>query len=202
MDHFQYITILVSLVVGLGIADLLQSAYRLFQGHHRVRFHWLALAWAAVVFLRVTFFYWDFYRLRLDDSWAAFPAFLYLLATPVLLFLASRNALPDALPDTLPGSLGSAEGADTAKTLDLEAYYFDRPRGFFVVLALSALSQAGITFFIGISFLNLRALVFMAEVVVFAALAWSRSPRLHAAATVAVLAETVAFVFVVQPPLE
>lgn len=202
MERFQYLTILVSLVVGLGVADLLQSAYRLFQGHRRVRFHWLALAWAAVVFLRVAFFYWDFYRLGLDDSWAAFPAFLYLLATPVLLFLASRNALPDALPDTVPGSLGSAEDAATAKTLDLEAYYFDRPRGFFVVLALSALVQFGITFFLGISVLNLRAVVFLAEVAVFAALAWSRSPRLHAALTALVLAETLWFAFVVQPPLE
>ena len=202
MERVQYLTILVSLVIGLGVADLLQSAYRLFQGHRRVRFHWLALAWAAIVFLRVAFFYWDFYRVGLAEAWAAFPAFLYLLATPVLLFLASRNALPDTLPDTLPGSLGAPEAPGTAKTLDLEAYYFERPRGFFVVLALSALSQAGITFFLGIGFLHLRPLVFLTEVAVFAALAWSRDRRLHAALTVAVLAETLWFAFVVQPLLE
>ena len=111
-SSFDYLTILISLILGLGIADLLQSAYRLFQGHTHVRFHWLALTWAVVVFLKGTFFYWDFYVLRQNSSWASFPAFLYLLSVPILLFLASRNALPDAVPDTLPR---------TTRPLDLKA---------------------------------------------------------------------------------
>lgn len=160
-SQFDYLTIFVSLILGLGVADLLQSGYRLVQVHEHVRFDWLSPAWAVVVFLRVTFFFWDFYAFGHHAVWASFPAFLYLLASPVLLFLAACNVLPDALPEAYSGE----------SRLDLRAYYFERPRGFFAILALLSLSDFGIAALLGAPLTDLRPLIFLAEVPLFAALA-------------------------------
>ncbi len=187
--QFEYITIFVSLVLGLGVADLLQSAYRLVQEHRHVRFHWLSPVWAVIVFLRVTFFYWDFYAFGHSTVWASFPSFLFLLTSPVLLFIAACNVLPDALP----------EGDQTP--LDLRDYFFERPRGFFGVLMLFSVSSFGIAILLGAPLLDVRPVMFLLEVPLFGVLAWSRNPTFHSVAALILLATTIAYVFVVQGAL-
>ena len=76
-----------------------------------------------------------------------------------------------------------------------------------MILALSSLAQTGITLFLNPDLFlaparaGYRPPLFLAEVVVFAVLAWTKSPRFHAVATVAVLVVTLVFVFVIQSPL-
>ncbi len=189
--QFEYLTILVSLILGLGVADLLQSAYRLVQMHDHVRFDWVSPVWAVIVFLRTGFFFWDFYAFGHAAVWGSFPAFLYLLTSPILLFLAACNVLPDALP----------ESYDARDRFDLRAYYFDRPRGFFAILTLLSISDLGIALLLGAPLLDVRPILFMAEMPLFAALAWSRNVAFHKTATLTLLVITLFSVFVVQGKL-
>lgn len=104
-------------ILGLGLADLLQSAYRLTQARGRIRLHWLSLVWALVVFALVMVFYWTFFHAGQSAPWSNLVAFIFLSIAPVILFLTSANALLDELPE---------DGG-----LDLERFYFERPRWVF-----------------------------------------------------------------------
>ena len=121
MTQLEYLTTLISIIIGLGLADLLESAYRLTKARSRIRFHWLPLSWGFMVFIIVIIFFWTFFRVGQLALWQNMFAFIFMLVAPILLFLASANALPDEVPP---------EGV-----LDLEHFYFDRPRGFFLLLA-------------------------------------------------------------------
>jgi hypothetical protein len=181
MSRFEYFTTFVSIIISLGLADLLQSAYRLVQCRDRVRFHWLPVAWGLLVLLLVALYYWRFYEFGQQDVWRNFFVFAFLLTGPVLLFLISANALPDDMPDN--------------EVLDLERFYFERPRGFFLLLAafmLQALLRALIS---GEPFLSGRPLILTAVLALFPLLAWSRNARLHTLVTLA--CAVLLFIFIV-----
>ena len=46
MTPFEHLAVLISLVLGLAIAQLLTTAHRLVLARERVRFYWLPLTWA------------------------------------------------------------------------------------------------------------------------------------------------------------
>lgn len=180
MSRFEYLTTFVSIILSLGLADLLESFYRLVQCRDRVRFHWLPVTWGLMVLLLVALYFWRFYEFGQYDIWRNFFAFVFLLSGPILLFLISANALPDEMPDD--------------EVLDLERFYFDRPRGFFLLLAafmLQALLRALIN---GEPVLSGRPVLLSVALLLFPLLAWSRSRRLHALVTLALIA--VFFVFI------
>ncbi len=180
MTRFEYLTTFVSIILGLGVADLLQSAYHLVQERDHVRFHWLPLAWALIVLLQVTLFFWSFYEFGQHDVWRYFPPFVFLLMGPVLLFLASANALPDSVPK--------------GEAFDLERFYFDRPRGFFLILAAYMGCVLINSLLVGEAFLAGRQLIILIGALLFLGMAWKREHRYHVVATLLVSALFAAFV--------
>ena len=53
MSQIEYLIPLVSIIVGLGLADLIQSFRELVRPNRAVRWHWLPVLWSAIVFLLV-----------------------------------------------------------------------------------------------------------------------------------------------------
>jgi hypothetical protein len=51
MDAFGYLSVLLSIILGLGLTQLLTAIGRLIRHRDRVRVHWLPLLWAAVLLL-------------------------------------------------------------------------------------------------------------------------------------------------------
>ena len=49
MTPFEHLAVLISIVLGLGLTQLLLSAHRLVQARGRVRFYWLRTAVTLVV---------------------------------------------------------------------------------------------------------------------------------------------------------
>lgn len=74
MSVFEFYTVLLSFVVSLGVASLLNTASRLIQDAGRVKFSWPYLLWMIVVFnLMITFWikswsYHDIFELRLTHA--------------------------------------------------------------------------------------------------------------------------------------
>ena len=74
MTSFEYFTVLLSFVVSLGVANLLQTIVRLIQEHERVHFSLTYALWAAAIFnLQVTFWFkaWTYHEqfaLRTETS--------------------------------------------------------------------------------------------------------------------------------------
>ena len=126
MDDFGYLSILISIVLGLGITNLLAGLAILIKRRHRVRFFWPAAVWMATVFLIHVQTWWAMFGLRSVMRWS-FGAFLIVLLQPVLLFVMAALIAPDL--------------ADSLEALDLHRAYFRQARWFFGALLLALLAS-------------------------------------------------------------
>lgn len=74
MTSFEFFTVLLSFVVSIGVAHLLQTVARLIQEHDRVRFSLVWALWAAAIFnLQIVFWlrswtYHEHFTLRTETS--------------------------------------------------------------------------------------------------------------------------------------
>lgn len=91
---------LISIVLGLGLTELLLTFYRLVQARRRVVWDPLPLAWALLMLIAVVNYWWGI-RARTAvaeaDSWTA-GVFMLIMVSPVFLFLACAAALPRIEP--------------------------------------------------------------------------------------------------------
>ena len=96
MDIATHSVTLISIVIGLGLAEMFGNFYRLIRNRIRVRWDYLPLAWAATLFFLILNYWWALF-LGLDGSRNAHTAgeFGLILASPILLFLATATVLPD-----------------------------------------------------------------------------------------------------------
>ncbi len=108
MTPFEYILPLISVLVGLAIADLAVSLHRLLRARSRVQWDWLPLATALAAVLAVLEVWWNLFAVREEAYFTTLGGFLLFGAQLVVLFVLNASALPDDVPE---------EG------LDLRAFY-------------------------------------------------------------------------------
>jgi hypothetical protein len=118
MDTFSYLSVLISIVLGLGITNLLGGVATLLRRRADVRMFWPLPIWLVTLFLIHVQTWWTMFGLRRVDRWS-FGAFLIVLMQPVLLYLMTALIIPRR----------AATGA-----LDLEADFFREKRAFFACL--------------------------------------------------------------------
>lgn len=94
MSQFEYLSVLVSIIIGLGLSHLLSSAARLIQLRHRARLYVPALCWMALLFLAHIQIWWVAFERRTDPRWNFFSFLLYLLI-PITVFVLSYLIIPD-----------------------------------------------------------------------------------------------------------
>ena len=155
MDPFEYLSVLVSIIIGLGLSHLLASAARLIQMRSRVRFHAPALLWMVLLFLLQVQIWWAAFGDRGEEVWNFFD-FLSFLLIPVVAYLLTYLLVPDLetesaidlgasyhrnrgwffglLAVVVVVSLGRDLLEDGRAALDLDALF----RGFFLALALAS----------------------------------------------------------------
>jgi hypothetical protein len=92
---------LVSIIIGLGIADLLVNLHRLIHARKQVEWDALPLVWATIALLWL-FNYWWAVGAGLDGSRNARVVghYVVLAVLPILLFLMSASVLPRAIPES------------------------------------------------------------------------------------------------------
>ena len=183
MDVFSHLSVLISIILGLGLSHLLSRVGELFQARAMhggaVRIYWVQMAWVLVVFIAHVQLWWAlfFWTERLES--ASYFDFILVLLGPVTLFLASRIVLPD-LEDN--------------PTVDLRQYFHAIRPWFFTVLALYPLVAAITEFALEdwsprpsrLMQLGLSVLLFPAAVI--------RSEGFHRTLVIAILAMSVLFI--------
>jgi len=127
MSQIEYLIPLVSIIVGLGLADLIQSFRELVRPNRAVRWHWLPVLWATIVLLLVLRIWWTSFGVLQEAAFGRVLVFLPYLLDFLGLYLACSFALPD--PDWTPGprtaGSSSEQGSERPPdVLDLEAFYF------------------------------------------------------------------------------
>jgi uncharacterized membrane protein YhaH (DUF805 family) len=101
MGKFEYLSVLVSIIVGLAITQLLSGIARLIQLRARIRMHGTTLCWMASLFLINVQVWWVGFERRANQHWDFFFFLLYLLI-PILVFLLSYLVLPDLGDEDAP----------------------------------------------------------------------------------------------------
>ena len=105
----EFILAFASIIIGLGLSDLLLSFHRLLGAARRVKWDWLTLAFAALMILfsvALWWMSWEWYHHVTRTDLAAFlPRLLFLC----LSFLLMAAALPDEVP---------------ANSIDLREFYW------------------------------------------------------------------------------
>jgi hypothetical protein len=117
MEEFGYLSILISIALGLAQAKLLNGVAALIRARDRTKIYWPALAWMALLFLVTVQMWWQMFSLRSVVHWH-FGAFLVVMTQPVLLFLLTAIIVPNIV-DGSP--------------IDLRASFFRERRWFFGV---------------------------------------------------------------------
>lgn len=96
MDVATHSVTLISIIIGLGLTEMFGNLHRLIRDRTRVRWDYLPIAWATVLFFLILNYWWALF-LRLDGSQQATTVaeLGLVLASPILLFLASATVLPN-----------------------------------------------------------------------------------------------------------
>ena len=96
MDTFEFISVALSFVLGLGVTHLLSSAVRVFVARKRMRIDWIPLVWAFCVFATLIQYWWAIFELSELEEWPL-SHFLFFLGMALLLFVAGALVLPSWL---------------------------------------------------------------------------------------------------------
>jgi hypothetical protein len=119
MAPFEYISLLTSIVLAIGITRILTGIGKIVQLRGTLRIYWVHLLWSMNVFLWLLLNWWILFRWHSYEGWTFF-LFLFVLVSPVVAFLLSVVLLPEPL-----------EGGT-----DLKKLFFANQRWFFTLAAL------------------------------------------------------------------
>lgn len=98
MDPLSHLFVLTSIIVGLGIAELLGGTARLIQLRHTAKPDWVHLIWIFNVFILFLINWWMALRWEGEQVWT-FYQFFFLLLYPTLLYLQSVLLFTRDIPD-------------------------------------------------------------------------------------------------------
>ena len=93
MSLFEFLMVLVSIIVGLGIAEILSGVARMIRCRESIRGYWVHGLAVALVFLALLQQWWEIWGLRNTPEWT-FASLLMMLAGPVGLFLIAHLMFP------------------------------------------------------------------------------------------------------------
>ena len=98
MGVFEYVSVLTSIVIGLGIAHLLQGVVSIIQHPKRRSPDLVHLVWVAFMFFQAIFFWWWEFKLEPLEVWT-FGLYLFVVFYAFIIFLMCALLFPSDLDD-------------------------------------------------------------------------------------------------------
>ncbi len=89
MSPFEYVVVLISIILGLGITVILNGVARLVSRWGSLSLFWPYLIWVVLVFVMHIHEWWIMYELRTMPSWSILT-FLLIILYPVQLFILAN----------------------------------------------------------------------------------------------------------------
>jgi phosphoglycerol transferase MdoB-like AlkP superfamily enzyme len=123
MSAFEYVSVFISVILGLGVTQALTGIADLIHQSKRVRIYWPHLLWILLVIVMHVQEWWVLFDLRTLPTWRL-PTFLFVMLYPITLFILARLLFPFGLHD---------------EVIDLKIFYFENYRRIFFFSALLAL---------------------------------------------------------------
>ena len=94
---FEYLTVLISVVVGLSVTSFLTNVVRIIHVRGDVTISWVQLLWSIVILIWTIAFWWFTFVLAKQPQWT-FPLFVFLLFYSTLLFFLMALLFPEGVP--------------------------------------------------------------------------------------------------------
>ena len=168
MGAFEYLSVLISIILALGMTRVLAGVGEMLQARSRRHIYWVHAVWIVNLFLYLVIAWWIFYRWRDQQPWN-FYLFLFVLISPTILYLASLLLFP--------------READVETVIDYKAHYYANHRAFFILFALFIPVDIVDSLLKGVPhLLSLGPIYFLSGVLYFAGLitaAVTRNERYH-----------------------
>lgn len=123
MDAFSYLSVLLSIILGLAITQILKGVRGLLLSRARVVVYWPTLVLCFLVLLASVQSWWTMFGLREVEVWT-FPKFAIVLLQTTAVYMLAALVLPDIFGE---------------QTVDLRKHYFAHHRLFFGLLILTLL---------------------------------------------------------------
>ncbi len=166
MSRFEYLSVLISIVIALGISEMASSWGHLLRVRARVRFYWLHTFWSVFMVMLMVQFWWGFWQFRDVESWSFF-GLVSVVSEALVLVVAALVMIPGNAPD---------------EALDLRAHFFGNSRLFFGLGALLLAQLAVVDTAVGgQAFLSSENAFRIPGILVAVGAAASQDERLHVA---------------------
>ena len=108
MSIFEFLMVLVSIIIGLGVAEVLTGITRMIRSRETIQTYWIHSLFIVIILTALLQQWWELWGVRDITSWT-FPALIMMLAGPIGLFMIANLLFPEPM-----------RGAD------LRAYYYDK----------------------------------------------------------------------------
>jgi hypothetical protein len=95
VNVYSYLTVLISIILGLGITHLLSGVARSVSRRATTVFYWPTLVWILVLLVLIVQVWWVDFSLSAQAQWT-FAGFASTLLIPATLYFMSFLILPDA----------------------------------------------------------------------------------------------------------
>jgi hypothetical protein len=122
MDEFSYLSVLLSVILGLAVTQILQGFRALLLSRARIRIYWPVLGWAALLLLICFQSWWAMFGMRIRHDWT-FQQFAIVLLQTIVTYMWAGLVFPDLSGESV---------------VDLEQSFYAH-RGWFFVLGFATL---------------------------------------------------------------
>jgi hypothetical protein len=126
MTRFDFLYVLVSVLIAISISDIALAWGALMKRRTQVQFYWVHVAWTVLVIFLLVQLWWGMWVYRSIETWSFFQM-AAIVAEIVLLLLAASVLTPRR----------GSEGA-----IDLKAFFYDTSPIFFTLSAVLMLVLA------------------------------------------------------------
>lgn len=174
MEMFEYVAVLTSIIIGLGITQLLQGFTRLIQNPEHGKIYWVHLSWVIYMFLTTVFWWWWEFRLGAVEEWS-FSLYMFVILYAVIAYLLCAFLFP----------------ADFSEYDGPKGYFYSKCKWFFGLLILFNLVDLCDTLLKGLDyFWSLGVeypVVTILKIVLAGAAAFTKNETYHAAIAISFL---------------
>jgi len=164
VDAFAYLSVLLSIILGLAITQILQGYRGLLLARSNVRLYAPTIVWSVLLLFFSAQLWWASFGLASHKQWD-FATFAVILLQTVLLYMMSAIVLPD-----VPNGAG----------VDLQAHYYREVMPFFCTSLLMLAASIGKDWMLNgrlPSTINLAFHAFFAGIAIVGIA--TRKPRVH-----------------------
>jgi hypothetical protein len=120
MGVFEYIGVLISVIMGLGVTHLATGATKLIQHREQVRFYLPHMLWTANILIFILLIWWGMFTWSGHDDWYAYQ-YLFITSYAIVSFFLAAMLYP----------------WDMAKDIDVREYFFKNRVWFFCALLIA-----------------------------------------------------------------